>query len=58
MSACLRIPSVDPEVVAVEARRHLESAVVAPVIPIGVRLTARPTPSLDGYDALLAGTGR
>jgi transposase len=58
MNACLRIPSVDPEVVAVEARRHLESGVAAPVIPIGVALAARPTPSLEGYDTLLTGAGR
>ena len=57
MSACLRIPSVDPEVVAVEARRNLESGVVAPVIASACVLLHGPSP-LDGYDALLDGTGR
>ena len=58
MSAALRIGSVDPAVVAVEARRHLEASAPAPVIPIGVRLAARPTPTLEGYDALLEGAAR
>jgi transposase len=57
MAAAQCIPSVDPQVVAVEARRSLEPAAVAPVIPIGVRLGARPAPTLAGYDALLATGG-
>ncbi|MFN2592166.1 MAG: IS21 family transposase [Candidatus Dormibacteria bacterium] len=56
MRAALRIPTVDPEVVAVEARRSLEPALAA-VIPIGVRLCDRPAPSLGGYDTLLEGGG-
>jgi transposase len=58
MDAALTISSVDPEVVAVEARRYLESAVPASVVPIGVRLAPRPAPTLAGYDALLAGGAR
>lgn len=58
MAAALGIGSVDPEVVAVEARRHLEAGAPAPVIPIGVALAARPTPTLEGYDALLEKAAR
>lgn len=53
MAAALRVGSVDPDVVAVEARRHLEVGAQAPVIPIGVALSPRPAPTLKGYDALL-----
>jgi transposase len=54
MSAALSMGSVDPEVVAVEARRHRDSGTpLAPVVPIGVRLSHRPPPALDGYDELL-----
>lgn len=56
MAAALCIPSVDVEVVAVEARRALEPALAA-VIPIGVRLGDRPAPSLGSYDTLLEGGG-
>ena len=59
MAAALRIASVDPEVVAVEARRSLvPAAAPAVVVPIGARLAPRPAPSLDGYDELLEGAGR
>jgi len=59
MAAALRIDSVDPDVVAVEARRHAEPAAPAPVVvPIGARTTPRAVPVLDGYDDLLAGTSR
>lgn len=59
MSAAMRIGSVDPDVVAVEARRSLEPAATAPVVvPIGARLAHRPAPSLGGYDVLLSGAGR
>jgi len=50
------VASVDPEVVAIEARRVAATKPDAPVIPIGV-LDARPTPTLDGYDDLLASGG-
>ena len=54
MERALHAGSVDPEVVAIEARRAAE-AVVAPVIPIGAGLSRfdRPAPSTAGYDDLL-----
>jgi transposase len=59
MAAAVGIGSVDPEVVAVEARRSLEPASPpAIVVPIGVRMDQRPAPSLVGYDELLSGVGR
>lgn len=57
IDAALAAGSVDPEVVAIEARQardggHRPDAVV---IPIGhARGAERPTPVLDGYDDLLA----
>ena len=60
MTAAMRIDSVDPDVVAVEARRSLEP--VGPpasvVVPIGACLVHRPAPTLAGYDELLEGAGR
>lgn len=54
MTAAMRIDSVDPDVVAVEARRSLEPAAVpAVVVPIGARLAQRPVPTLSSYDELL-----
>lgn len=54
MAAALRIDSVDPDVVAVEARRSLEPAdAPAVVVPIGARLAHRPAPTLSDYDELL-----
>jgi len=60
MAAALGIASVDPEVVAVEARRHADTATipVTVVVPIGARLSQRPAPGLGAYDELLAGVGR
>ena len=56
MTAAMAMGSVDPDVVAVEARRHLEGdRPPAPVVPIGARLAVRPTPGLARYDTLLAG---
>jgi hypothetical protein len=50
----MRIASVDPEVVAVEARRSLvPSSPTAVVVPIGARLAHRPVPTLAGYEELL-----
>ena len=53
-AAAMAAGSVDPEVVAVEARRacHVRPA-LAPVVPIGVIVSDRPPPALDGYDQLL-----
>jgi len=59
MTAALGIGSVDPEVVAVEARRNLEPArPPAVVVPIGARLAHRSAPTLAGYDQLLVGARR
>ncbi len=55
MDAALAIGSVDPEVVAIEARRIEARRPPAPVVPIGTGARdVRPAPRLDGYDALLA----
>jgi hypothetical protein len=55
MGAALAVGSADPEVVAVEARRHHDRLrPPAPVVPIGAHLGARPVPALEGYDELLA----
>jgi transposase len=55
MEAALTIGSVDPEVVAIEARRIDSRRPPAPVLPIGTGARdIRPAPRLDGYDALLA----
>ena len=51
--AALSAGSVDPGVVAVEARRGAEVAEVAPVVAIGPALAPRPAPSLARYDSLL-----
>ena len=53
MDAALAVGSVDPEVVAIEARRVGEGRPAA-VIPIGVSTgEGRAAPKLDGYDELL-----
>ncbi len=55
MDAALRIGSVDPEIVAIEARRIGARRPPAPVVPIGTGARdVRPAPRLDGYDVLLA----
>ena len=55
MEAALDIGSVDPEVVAIEARRLDDRRPPAPVVPIGSgSRDTRPVPRLDHYDALLA----
>ena len=54
MDAALAIGSVDPDVVAIEARRIADRRPPAPVVPIGVAADARPAPRLDGYDSLLS----
>jgi transposase len=50
----LAVGSVDPEVVAIEARRVAAAKPETLVVPIGV-VDSRPTPTLAGYDSLLAG---
>ena len=46
----------DPDLVAVQARRHLDTAravVSVPPVPATVPIDERPTPTLHGYDELL-----
>jgi hypothetical protein len=58
IDATLGIGSVDPEVVAIEARRIEGRRPPAEVVPIGTGARdVRPAPRLDGYDQLLAGSG-
>jgi len=58
MEAALGIGSVDPEVVAIEARRLDQVRPPAPVVPIGTgSRDTRPPPRLDHYDELLAAGG-
>ena len=54
MEAALGIGSVDPEVVAIEARRIAEKRpkVLVPIAKVAE--IKRPVPTLDGYDELLA----
>jgi transposase len=57
MEAALAIGSVDPAVVAIEARRAAAPP-CAPVVPIGTGAhDVRPVPSLEGYDQLLVAGG-
>ena len=54
MSKAVDSTTLDPQVVIIEARRQLDGQ-LAPVIPIGALARYdRPTPSLAGYDDLLA----
>jgi hypothetical protein len=56
IDATLGIGSVDPDVVAIEARRIETRRLPAEVVPIGTGARdVRPAPRLDGYDQLLAG---
>ena len=58
MDAALAVGSIDPEVVAIEARRAADRRSPAPVVPIGTGARdTRPPPRLDGYDALLVTAG-
>jgi len=59
-AADLVAAGLEPKVAhaAVEARRSLQTAAPAPVVPIGVALAPRPAPTLAGYDTLLAGGAR
>ncbi len=55
MDAALAIGSVDPDVVAIEARRIADRRPAAEVVPIGTGARdVRPLPRLEGYDSLLA----
>jgi hypothetical protein len=53
MARAIDVGSVDPEVVAVEARRSLGRALPAPVLGESLAAFDRPAPSLSAYDALL-----
>jgi transposase len=57
MTAALTTGRFDPDLVAVEARRHLESSrtpTVTPLpLPAAAQTAARPAPTLAGYDELL-----
>jgi len=55
LDAAVGIGSVDPELVAIEARRIASRRSAAPVVPIGTGARdIRPVPRLDRYDLLLA----
>lgn len=55
LAAAVGIGVADPEVVAVEARRHRDQgpSEMPVVVPIGARLAHRPPPPLGRYDELL-----
>jgi hypothetical protein len=57
MTAALTSGRFEPDLVAVEARRHLEAArtpTVTPLaLPAAAQIAARPAPTLAGYDELL-----
>jgi transposase len=57
MTAALALGRLDPDLVAVEARRHLEGnrTPTAPPVPLpaAAQAAARPAPTLTGYDELL-----
>jgi hypothetical protein len=55
MRAAVSVDSVDPDLVAVEARRVSHPEPAPPLIVPGKDLGDRPAPSLAGYDQLLAG---
>jgi hypothetical protein len=58
MAAALAVGSVDPKVVAVEARRVADARPPAPVVPIGdAARYDRPAPALGAYDGLLGEGG-
>jgi transposase len=53
MERAIEVGSIDPEVVAVEARRTLGRPVAAAVVSESLAAFDRPAPTLSGYDALL-----
>jgi hypothetical protein len=58
LDAALAIGSVDPDVVAIEARRIAARRPATPLVPIGTGARdIRPLPRLDGYDQLLLAAG-
>ncbi len=57
IEGALTVGSLDPDVVIVEARKATERRGAGPAELPGVAHFDRPTPSLDGYDDLLEGSG-
>jgi transposase len=53
MERAIDVGSLDPEVVAVEARRSLGRPLPTPIVSESLAAFDRPAPSLSGYDALL-----
>jgi transposase len=53
--AALSLPSCDPDLVAVEARRAIHPGQAPSIVAPEEAVDDRPVPSLDGYDQLLAG---
>jgi len=53
MERALAVGSIDPEVVAVEARRSLGRPLPTPVVSESLAVFDRPAPTLSHYDALL-----
>jgi transposase len=55
MTAAAEVHSVDPDLVAVEARRASHRSAAPIPVPVATVEVTRPVPSLAGYDQLLAG---
>jgi len=57
MQAALLAKRFDPDLLAVDARHHVDTArpVAAVATPAGLVAQARPAPSLHSYDELLTG---
>jgi hypothetical protein len=59
MNAALSSDIINPDLVAVEARRVIHPEQPPPLmVPVGQAVSDRPVPSLAGYDQLLAGASR
>ena len=59
MNAALSSDIINPDVVAVEARRAIHPEPPPPlIVPVGQTVSDRPAPSLASYDQLLAGALR
>ena len=56
MNAALSSNIINPDLVAVEARRAIHPGQLPPlVVPVGQTVNDRPAPSLADYDQLLTG---
>ena len=59
LDAVERVGSVDPALVAIEARRSADGRGASAIVERpALRRFDRPAPDLAGYDALLAGSAR